>query len=134
MPGKRPSSSSRFLVRIVLILAVSAASLAFGVPVVSFLVAARRHIAAGVRSPVGVAVLAGVVVGDFAGCRPRVDGVTIRKGFAGATFLPQVWEQLPDAQAFLSHLCLKAGLAGDAWRQADLEVETYQVQYFEEDR
>lgn len=64
--------------------------------------------------------------------RPRVDGVTIRKGFAGATFLPQVWEQLPDAPTFLSHLCLKAGLAGEAWRQGDLEVETYQVQYFEE--
>jgi hypothetical protein len=42
--------------------AISAASLAFGVPVVSFLVAARRHIAAGVRSPVGAAVLAGVVM------------------------------------------------------------------------
>jgi AmmeMemoRadiSam system protein B/AmmeMemoRadiSam system protein A len=64
--------------------------------------------------------------------KPHVDGVTIRKGFSGATFLPQVWEQLPDARTFLSHLCLKAGLAGDAWRQGDLEVETYQVQYFEE--
>jgi AmmeMemoRadiSam system protein A len=64
--------------------------------------------------------------------RPHVDGVTIRKGFASATFLPQVWEQLPDARTFLSHLCLKAGLAGDAWRQGDLAVETYQVQYFEE--
>lgn len=65
--------------------------------------------------------------------RPHVDGVTIRKGFAGATFLPQVWEQLPEAEAFLSHLCQKAGLSGDAWRKGDLEVETYQVQYFEED-
>jgi AmmeMemoRadiSam system protein B/AmmeMemoRadiSam system protein A len=65
--------------------------------------------------------------------RPHVDGVTIRKGFAGATFLPQVWEQLPEAEVFLSHLCQKAGLPGDAWRKGDLEVETYQVQYFEED-
>ena len=46
--------------------AVSAASLAFGVPVVSFLVAARRHIATGVRSPVGVAILAGLVTGVLA--------------------------------------------------------------------
>ena len=64
--------------------------------------------------------------------RPHIDGVTIRKGFASATFLPQVWEQLPDVQVFLSHLCSKAGLAGDAWRRGDLEVETYQVQHFEE--
>lgn len=64
--------------------------------------------------------------------RPRIDGVTIRKGLAGATFLPQVWEQLPDAETFLSHLCTKAGIPSDAWRQGDLEVETYQVQYFEE--
>jgi MEMO1 family protein len=66
--------------------------------------------------------------------RPRVDGVTIRKGLASATFLPQVWEQLPEVEAFLSHLCQKAGLSGDAWRQGDLEVETYQVQHFEEGR
>jgi MEMO1 family protein len=64
--------------------------------------------------------------------RPHIDGVTIRKGYASATFLPQVWEQLPDVQVFLSHLCTKAGLAGDAWRRGDLEVETYQVQHFEE--
>jgi MEMO1 family protein len=64
--------------------------------------------------------------------RPHVDGVTIRKGFASATFLPQVWEQLPEVEIFLSHLCQKAGLPLDAWRKGDLEVETYQVQYFEE--
>lgn len=64
--------------------------------------------------------------------RPKIDGVTVRQGFASATFLPQVWEQLSDAKAFLSHLCMKAGMPGDAWRQGDLEVETYQVQYFEE--
>ena len=63
---------------------------------------------------------------------PHVDGVVIRKGNASATFLPQVWKQLPRPQDFLAHLCLKAGLAADAWRQGDLEVETYQVQSFEE--
>jgi AmmeMemoRadiSam system protein A len=64
--------------------------------------------------------------------RPRVDGVTISKGYHSATFLPQVWEQLPDPVGFLSQLCLKAGLAADAWRTAALSVETYQVQHFEE--
>lgn len=64
--------------------------------------------------------------------RPHVDGVTIHKGFARATFLPQVWDQLLRAEAFLSHLCMKAGLPADAWQHGDLEVETYQVQSFQE--
>jgi len=64
--------------------------------------------------------------------RPNVDGVILRKGYASATFLPQVWEQLPKPEAFLTHLCLKAGLSADAWRKGQLEVQTYQVQYFEE--
>ena len=66
--------------------------------------------------------------------RPDIDGVIIRKDLASATFLPQVWEQLPDPQDFLKHLCMKAGLAADAWQHAQLEVSTYQVQYFEEHR
>ena len=66
--------------------------------------------------------------------RPHVDGVIIRKGHASATFLPQVWEQLPGPEDFLTHLCLKAGLPAGAWKNSDLEVLTYQVQYFEENR
>jgi AmmeMemoRadiSam system protein A len=65
--------------------------------------------------------------------RPHVDGVTIRQGYCSATFLPQVWEQLPLPADFLSNLCLKAGLSSDAWQTGPLEVETYQVQYFRED-
>jgi AmmeMemoRadiSam system protein A len=64
--------------------------------------------------------------------RPGIDGVIIRKGYYQSTFLPQVWEQLPKREDFLKHLCLKAGLSGDAWRKADLDVSTYQVQAFEE--
>lgn len=64
--------------------------------------------------------------------RVQIDGVTIRKGSASATFLPQVWKQLPEVDAFLSHLCTKAGMSSDRWRQGDLDVETYQVQYFTE--
>jgi AmmeMemoRadiSam system protein A len=66
--------------------------------------------------------------------RPGIDGVIIRKNNASATFLPQVWKQLPRRQDFLSHLCLKAGLAAQAWREEDLQVEIYQVQYFEEEK
>jgi AmmeMemoRadiSam system protein A len=64
--------------------------------------------------------------------RVNIDGVILRKGHSSATFLPQVWEQLPDPEAFLEHLCLKAGLSSDAWRNTKLDVLTYQVQYFEE--
>ncbi len=64
--------------------------------------------------------------------RPGLDGVIIRSGYAGATFLPQVWEQLPDEEDFLAHLCAKAGLPADAWKTKKLEVSTYQVQCFEE--
>ena len=63
---------------------------------------------------------------------PHIDGVILRKGIASATFLPQVWEQLPQPQDFLKQLCLKAGLAADAWQHSKLEVSTYQVQHFEE--
>ncbi|MEA3438602.1 MAG: AmmeMemoRadiSam system protein B [Thermodesulfobacteriota bacterium] len=64
--------------------------------------------------------------------RVNVDGVIIRKGRAGATFLPQVWKQLPEPENFLSRLCAKAGLSADSWKNTKLEVLTYQVQYFEE--
>ena len=64
--------------------------------------------------------------------RPGIDGVIIKRGFHQATFLPQVWEQLPDPKEFLTHLCLKAGLDAKAWQTEELEVSTYQVQAFEE--
>ena len=64
--------------------------------------------------------------------RPNVDGVILRKGEKGATFLPQVWEQLPDIEDFLANLCRKAGLRPDAWKKERLKILTYQVQCFEE--
>ncbi|MFO7708366.1 MAG: AmmeMemoRadiSam system protein A [Desulfobacterales bacterium] len=63
---------------------------------------------------------------------PHVHGVVIRSGHAGATFLPQVWGQLPRPEDFLNHLCQKAGLPKEEWRRGALEVSTYQVQGFEE--
>ncbi|MBW1914858.1 MAG: AmmeMemoRadiSam system protein A [Deltaproteobacteria bacterium] len=64
--------------------------------------------------------------------RPEIDGVIIKKGLRQSTFLPQVWEQLPDKKEFLTHLCLKAGLDKDAWKSVDLNVSIYQVQAFDE--
>ncbi|HIJ19919.1 MAG TPA: AmmeMemoRadiSam system protein A [Deltaproteobacteria bacterium] len=65
--------------------------------------------------------------------RPGIDGVILKKGYRQATFLPQVWEQLPEKEDFLNHLCLKAGFDGNAWKKGDFEVSTYQVQAFEEE-
>ncbi len=65
--------------------------------------------------------------------RPGVDGVVVERGWNRATFLPQVWEKLPDPQLFLEHLCRKAYLAADAYRHPGLDVYTYQVEKFEEE-
>lgn len=54
------------------------------------------------------------------------DGVIIEKNGYGATFLPQVWEQLPDKKDFLKQLCRKAGLPRDAWQEG-MTVHTYKV-------
>ncbi len=65
--------------------------------------------------------------------RPGIDGVVIRRGWHRATFLPQVWDQLPTPEEFLGHLCYKAGLPATAWREGDLKIATYQVQEFKEE-
>lgn len=65
--------------------------------------------------------------------KPGIDGVILKKGFAQATFLPQVWDQLPDKSEFLTHLCMKAGMSGSEWKRGELTVYTYQVQAFEEE-
>ena len=65
--------------------------------------------------------------------RPDIDGVILQgPGGQQATFLPQVWRQLPLPVQFLGHLCRKAGLPENAWRSGKLRVFTYQVQSFEE--
>jgi len=65
--------------------------------------------------------------------RPDVDGVVISDGHRSATFLPQVWEKLPDPVDFLSQLCLKMGAAPTLWQKRHLEVKTYQVEEFQEE-
>jgi len=60
-------------------------------------------------------------------------GVVLQSGYNSATFLPQVWEDLPRPEIFLSDLCLKAGLESDQWRSGKLEIFTYLVEHFQED-
>ncbi len=65
---------------------------------------------------------------------PQKDGLIIKKGLYSATFLPQVWEQLPGKEDFLGHLCMKAGLNPDEWKKGNLEIEIYKAEAFEEDK
>ncbi|BHH85486.1 AmmeMemoRadiSam system protein A [Desulforhopalus sp. 52FAK] len=64
--------------------------------------------------------------------RPGIDGVILRKDGRSATFLPQVWDQLPTTELFLDHLCVKAGLPQKSWQAGDVSIETYQVECFSE--
>ena len=77
-------------------------------------------------------------------------GIIIRQGFNQATYLPQVWEQLPNKEQFLCSLCVKAGLMPDCWKsqkseisddyqkssrflkKANLEVQVYEVEKLQE--
>jgi uncharacterized protein len=60
--------------------------------------------------------------------RPGVDGVILIKGKRRATFLPQVWERVPDPAAFLSLLCQKMDAPENEWRKGTLEVRVYQAE------
>jgi len=64
--------------------------------------------------------------------RPHVDGVVIRDGIRRATFLPQVWEKIPDPSEFMDNLCYKMGAGHRHWRNKHLEVFVYQVEEFHE--
>ena len=63
--------------------------------------------------------------------RPGVDGVLFEYGHFRATFLPQVWEQLPAASAFMAHLKRKAGLSPDFWAP-DVRMQRYTVSKWKE--
>jgi hypothetical protein len=66
--------------------------------------------------------------------QPHKDGVVLKIGPHGATFLPQVWEQIPDKVEFLNHLSQKAGCEPSAWRGKDVGVSIYHVEAFEESK
>ncbi|HSL45937.1 MAG TPA: AmmeMemoRadiSam system protein A [Anaerolineales bacterium] len=63
---------------------------------------------------------------------PYVDGVIVRDGPHRATFLPQVWEKIPNPADFLDNLCYKMGVQPDLWRSKHLDVLTYKVEEFRE--
>jgi AmmeMemoRadiSam system protein A len=63
--------------------------------------------------------------------RPQIDGVILSAGGHRATFLPQVWEQLPDPAEFMARLRQKAGLPADYWGP-DVRLERYGVRKWKE--
>ena len=65
--------------------------------------------------------------------RPGIDGVVLKDGIRRATFLPQVWEKIPNQALFLSYLCQKMGCQPDLWQRKILQVYVYQVEEFHEE-
>ncbi|MBK6742986.1 MAG: AmmeMemoRadiSam system protein B [Hydrogenophilales bacterium] len=63
--------------------------------------------------------------------RPGVDGILLEHGIHRATFLPQVWEQLPEPRSFMAHLKQKAGLPADFWAD-DMRISRYTVDKYKE--
>jgi AmmeMemoRadiSam system protein A len=61
--------------------------------------------------------------------RPGIDGIYLQFDSASATFLPQVWENLPDPLDFLCELRRKAGLPTRFWHEA-LKLSRYTVEKY----
>ena len=64
--------------------------------------------------------------------KPGEDGVIISDGHRRATFLPQVWDELPDTRQFLSQLCRKMGCSPTFWEHNKLDIAIYHVEEFSE--
>ena len=62
---------------------------------------------------------------------PGVDGLILTHGDRRATFLPQVWESLPEPRKFIQQLKLKAGLPADFWDEK-ITLARYGVQKWKE--
>ncbi|MBA54289.1 MAG: AMMECR1 domain-containing protein [Pseudomonadales bacterium] len=60
---------------------------------------------------------------------PGEDGIILEDGYHRATFLPQVWNQLPQPDLFMTHLKNKAGLPSNYWSE-DIRIQRYHVEKF----
>lgn len=63
--------------------------------------------------------------------RPKIDGLILKHGPYQGTFLPQVWDQLPDPNSFLEHLSRKAGSNPTIYNEKP-EIYRYQVDAIED--
>jgi AmmeMemoRadiSam system protein A len=64
-----------------------------------------------------------------AALRPGVDGLVLAAGLRRATFLPSVWESLPDPVQFVRQLGAKAHLRAGSWPEG-LSAFRYTAQEF----
>lgn len=64
--------------------------------------------------------------------QPFKHGVIIKRGLKSALFLPQVWDDFPKKETFLSKLCVKAGLQPDEWTKNDTEFYIFEAEVIEE--
>jgi AmmeMemoRadiSam system protein A len=65
--------------------------------------------------------------------RPGVDGIVFQYGRHRSTFLPQVWESLPDSVQFMQQLKRKAGLPPNFWHET-VSISRYEVTKWKEGR
>jgi AmmeMemoRadiSam system protein A len=63
---------------------------------------------------------------------PLADGVVLQIGDHTATFLPQVWANIPDRVAFMNSLSRKADCDEDAWRNPGVSVSVYRAESFKD--
>lgn len=86
------------------------------------------HIEISVLSPMRPASSAAEIV-------PGKHGVMVRRDGRSGLFLPQVWEQIPNRDQFLSILCQeKAGLPPNAWKDKETTLLIFTVFAFEEEK
>jgi len=90
------------------------------------------------RTEIEVSVLSPMQTLDFSDeqqalqqLQPGIDGLVFECGDYRSTFLPQVWEQLPEATDFIAHLKQKAGLPADFWSD-DVRLYRYTVSKWKE--
>ena len=63
--------------------------------------------------------------------RPEIDGLILQEGLHRGTFLPAVWDQLPNTKTFFEHLKQKAGLPLGYWSNT-LRISRYTAEYIQE--
>jgi AMMECR1 domain-containing protein len=61
--------------------------------------------------------------------KPGIDGLILQQDNQRATYLPSVWEKIPQPQQFVSELRKKAGLDAAGWHE-DMQVWTYTTEEF----
>jgi AmmeMemoRadiSam system protein A len=64
--------------------------------------------------------------------KPLEHGVILQRGEYQSTYLPSVWNQIPDKEDFLSNLCIKGNMEAECWKDTKTEVYIYEAEDFSE--